>query len=183
MIDEVYLIKNSIESFIQKNKPDAVVKGFEYKNKFNIEKKLLDKIGSKLIFSSGTANLSSADLLKKEFSSSYMTQINSDLDYLRRYKINKDKIKNTINSFKGLNVIVIGDTIIDEYQACESIGMSREDTSIAVKPIEKRRFLGGAAISSAHASSLGAKTKFISVIGDDGEYKFLKKFRESWGIC
>ena len=34
-IDEVYLIRNSIENFIQKIKPDAVVKGFEYKNKFN----------------------------------------------------------------------------------------------------------------------------------------------------
>ena len=67
LIDEVYLIRNSIETFIQKIKPDAVVKGFEYKNKFNIEKKFLDKIGSKLIFSSGTANLSSADLLKKNF--------------------------------------------------------------------------------------------------------------------
>ena len=141
MIDEVYLIRNSIETFIQKIKPDAVVKGFEYKNKFNIEKKFLDKIGSKLIFSSGTANLSSADLLKK-FSSNYMSEINSDNDYLKRYKINKNKIKNTLNSFKGLRVTVIGDTIIDEYQACESIGMSREDTSIAVKPIEKKKVFG-----------------------------------------
>ena len=182
LIDEAQIIKNSIEQFIQTMKPDAVIKGFEYKNKFNIEKKFLDKIGSKLIFSSGTANLSSADLLKKEFSSSYMTQINADSDYLKRYKIKNDKIKNTVNSFKGLKVIVVGDTIIDEYQACESIGMSREDTSIAVKPIEKRRFLGGAAILAAHASSLGAKTKFISVIGDDGEHKFLKKNLEKEGV-
>ena len=182
LIDEVYLIRNSIENFIQKIKPDAVVKGFEYKNKFNIEKKIIDKIGGKLIFSSGTANLSSSDLLKKEFSSNYMTPIKADNDYLRRYKINNNKIKNTINSFKGLKVLVIGDTIIDEYQACESIGMSREDTSIAVKPIEKRRFLGGAAILAAHASSLGAKTKFISVIGDDSEYKFLKSNLEKEGV-
>ena len=180
-IDEVYLIRNSIENFIQKIKPDAVVKGFEYKNKFNIEKKIIDKIGGKLIFSSGTANLLSSDLLKK-FSSNYMTPIKADNDYLRRYKINNNKIKNTINSFKGLKVLVIGDTIIDEYQACESIGMSREDTSIAVKPIEKRRFLGGAAILAAHASSLGAKTKFISVIGDDSEYKFLKSNLEKEGV-
>ena len=111
-----------------------------------------------------------------------MTPIKADNDYLRRYKINNNKIKNTINSFKGLKVLVIGDTIIDEYQACESIGMSREDTSIAVKPIEKRRFLGGAAILAAHASSLGAKTKFISVIGDDSEYKFLKSNLEKEGV-
>ena len=92
-----------------------------------ILKKIIDKIGGKLIFSSGTANLLSSDLLKKEFSSNYMTPIKADNDYLRRYKINNNKIKNTINSFKGLKVLVIGDTIIDEYQACESIGMSRED--------------------------------------------------------
>ena len=53
-----------------------------------------------------------------------MSEINSDND-TKRYKINKNKIKNTLNSFKGLRVTVIGDTIIDEYQACESIGMSR----------------------------------------------------------
>ena len=182
LIDEAHLIRNSIEHFIQATKPDAVIKGFEYKNKFNIEKKILDKIGSKLIFSSGTANLSSADLLRREFSSNYMTQIKSDDDYLRRYKINKDKIKKTINSFKGLKVMILGDTIIDEYQACESLGMSREDTSIAVKPIEKKKFLGGAAILAAHASSLGAKTKFISVIGDDGQYKFIKNNLEKQGV-
>ena len=140
LIDEVHLIRNSIEHFIQATKPGAVIKGFEYKNKFNIEKKILDKIGSKLIFSSGTANLSSADLLRREFSSNYMTQIKSDDDYLRRYKINKGKIKKTINSFKGLKVMVLGDTIIDEYHACEPLGMSREDASIAVKPIEKKKF-------------------------------------------
>ena len=38
-----------------------------------------------------------------------MSEINSDNDYLKRYKINKNKIKNTLNSFKGLRVTVIGD--------------------------------------------------------------------------
>ena len=43
----------SPEKYINKLKPDIVVKGKEHENQFNPEEKILKKNGGKLIFSSG----------------------------------------------------------------------------------------------------------------------------------
>ena len=67
-----------------------------------------------------------------------------------------------------------GETIIDDYIDCTALGMSQEDPTIVVKPIEKKRFLGGAAIVAAHAKSLGATVEFVTQLGRDEEAKFTK---------
>ena len=43
-VDEVFIIRGSLEKSIIKIKPDAIVKGIEFKNKFNIEEKILKKL-------------------------------------------------------------------------------------------------------------------------------------------
>jgi len=72
-----------------------------------------------------------------------------------------------LERLSGLRVIVIGDLIVDEYVTCEPLGMSQEDPSIVVTPIDSQKFLGGAGIVAAHASGLGGQVSFISVAGDD----------------
>ena len=44
-----------------------------------------------------------------------------------------------------------------------------------VKELEKRNFLGGAAIVANHVKTLGAKCTFISVVGEDDEAKYLEQ--------
>ena len=66
-------------------------------------------------------------------------------------------LKSILSSFANLNVCVIGDLIVDEYIACDPLGMSQEDPTIVVTPIDKSIFLGGAGIVAAHAASLGAR--------------------------
>ena len=71
--------------------------------------------------------------------------------------------------------MVIGDIIIDEYITCDPLGMSQEDPTIVVTPIESKKFIGGAAIVAAHAAGLGAQVNFISVTGKDLMSKFAFK--------
>jgi rfaE bifunctional protein kinase chain/domain len=71
-------------------------------------------------------------------------------------------------------VAIFGDIIIDEYQECLPIGMSQEDPTIAVSPLESFQYLGGAGIVSAHARRLGANVTFYSVVGNDGPGKFAR---------
>jgi len=47
------------------------------------------------------------------------------------------------------------------------LGMSQEDPTIVVTPVESKRFLGGAAIVAAHAKGMGAIVNFISIAGND----------------
>ena len=64
-------------------------------------------------------------------------------------------------------MLVIGDIILDEYVYCDPLGMSQEDPTIVVTPVDKKFFLGGAGIVAAHLVGLGAKASIMSVTGND----------------
>src|SRR3546814_17880212 len=69
--------------------------------------------------------------------------------------------------FRSLRVLVIGDLIVDTYIDCDTLGMSQEDPTIVVAPIEQKTFVGGAGIVAAHAQALGAEVDLITVCGAD----------------
>ena len=47
-----------------------------------------------------------------------------------------------LKKFDQLDVLIIGDVILDEYVECEPLGMSQEDPTIVVSPIDKKIFWG-----------------------------------------
>jgi len=173
-VNEAFIMDYSAVEYIQKNKPDIVVKGREFTNKFNPELEILNSYGGQLLFSSGEIGFSSIDLLKQEFASmSY--KVEHQTSYLSRHDFSLEDLKDVLNKFSNLNVLVIGDTIIDEYIICEPLGMSQEDPTIVVSPLASNKFIGGAAIVASHAKTLGASVKFISVVGDDDNKKYLQE--------
>ena len=58
---------------------------------------------------------------------------------------------------KPLEILLIGDIIVDEYVATEPLGISAEAPVIVVKELETKRYLGGAGVVAKHLSSLGAE--------------------------
>jgi len=172
-IDKVLLIKN-LKSSILKIKPNIIVKGQEYKNLENQESKYIKKINCKLVFSSGEVTFSSTGLMTKQLTRKLKYNLNFPHEFLKRRKIKNSRIKSLLKKMSRLNVCVIGDLIIDEYIDSELLGTSSEEPSLVVKPIESNKFLGGAGIVASHSKSLGAKTTFISVIGNDNEKVFVK---------
>lgn len=166
-VNESFLLDIAPEDAIQKLHPDVVVKGSEHEERYNPETEVLKSYGGKLLFSSGDIRFSSLSLLQDEFRKRQTTTIQKPISYLKRHKIETDKIISTINQFNNLNVLVIGDTIIDEYITCDPLGMSQEDPTIVVSPISSDIFLGGAGIVAAHAAGLGAKVDFFTVLGED----------------
>lgn len=172
-VDEAFILDYSPIEYIKKNKPDIVVKGKEHEYKKNLEEEILKSYGGKLLFTSGEIGFASLELLKKEFLISSST-IKHNYEYLKRHNIKLKDLKNIIENFKKLNVLVIGDTIVDEYITCEPLGMSQEDPTIVVSPLLNTKFVGGAAIVASHAKTLGANVNFISVLGDDEHYDYVK---------
>ena len=166
LIDKLYIERKSVNKLILKLKPNIIVKGKEYKDKKNPEEEILKKINGKLIFSKDNVNFSSSDLLTKEFNN---TDQNKKLisQYLLRNKINKKKLINGITNFKKLNACVIGDLIVDEYNYCEPIGMSREEPVIVMKFNDKKKFIGGAGAVASYGRKLCKNVYFISVMGKD----------------
>ena len=180
-VDEAFILEESVVEYIQKNRPDIVVKGKEFASKLNPELEVIKSYGGKLLFSSGEIGFSSMDLLKQEFFTSNY-KVNHNSSFINRHKFQLQDLKDIVEKFSNLNVLVIGDTIVDEYITCEALGMSQEDPTIVVSPLAKNKFIGGAAIVASHAATLGAKVKFFSVVGDDENKEYVENGLQELGI-
>jgi rfaE bifunctional protein kinase chain/domain len=182
LVDEAFIIRTSIEEIINNLKPDIIVKGKEHENADNPEARFVSEYGGRIVFSSGESFFSSTDLIKKELHEIEQIVKNQPHLYIDRHSIAKFHLETLINSFSDLRICVVGDLIIDEYITCEPLGMSQEDPTIVVTPIESIKYIGGAAIVAAHASGLGAKVDFISVSGEDNEHIYAKKMLEEYRV-
>lgn len=180
-VDEAFLLNEDVLEYIKRRKPDILVKGKEFENRYNPEEEIMKTYGGKILFSSGEIGFSSLNLLQKDFEISFLN-LSHDNNFIKRHKIDKTKLIDFINRFSDLNILVIGDTIIDEYITCDAIGMSQEDPTIVVTPISNKKFIGGAAIVASHAKTLGANVSYVSVLGDDENYEFTHDYLTSLGI-
>jgi len=166
-IDNVITYNSGVELVIREIKPDVVVKGHEFRNAVNPELTILAEYGGKLVFTSGANFYSESDLIGTN-DSEFIEKISTlPQDFMARNKISTDRLTKIVQDFSNLNVCVVGDLIIDEYINCHPLGMSQEEPTVVVTPVDKRRYFGGAGIVAAHCKSLGAKTSLITVTGDD----------------
>lgn len=168
-VSRAFIIEKSLISTLEEIKPDIIVKGREFEGLLNEEDEYISASGAKLIFSSGESFFSSFDLINNELSAELVKRrrILTPIEYIKRHNITKFEIISYINKFKDISVLVIGDLIVDEYISCEPLGMSQEDPTIVVKEVDRRKYIGGAGIVSAHAVGLGAEVYFATVIGSD----------------
>jgi len=171
-VDEAFVLRKCLTELIKELQPDVVVKGKEHEGRNNPEAAALAIYGGKLLFSSGETVFSSLDLIRREFTEVANSSIRMPDDYLVRNGISKERLAQLCTCFEQLKVVVIGDLIIDEYITCQPLGMSQEDPTIVVTPIDSLRFIGGAGIVAAHAAGLGAQVDFISVSGQDAPRAF-----------
>jgi bifunctional ADP-heptose synthase (sugar kinase/adenylyltransferase) len=161
-VDEAFLIDESVADVIENLRPDVVVKGKEHESHFNAELAVVERYGGKLLFSSGATLFSSVDLIRREFSASDPRSIIVPDAYLARHSIAASRAEALFKDFANRKVCVVGDLIVDEYITCQPLGMSQEDPTIVVTPIDTAKFIGGAGIVAAHAAGLGASVRFIS---------------------
>ncbi|MGK7873285.1 MAG: PfkB family carbohydrate kinase [Xenococcaceae cyanobacterium] len=174
-VDKAFIIDEPVTEVINRLRPDIVVKGKEHETRFNPELAVLEQYGGRLLFSSGETTFSSISLLRKEFTETNLQSIQIPHDFLGRHSITQSRLATVVQQFSNLKVCVVGDLIIDEYITCQPLGMSQEDPTIVVTPIDSTRFVGGAGIVAAHAAGLGAQVKFVSVAGVDAAQEFAQK--------
>jgi rfaE bifunctional protein kinase chain/domain len=166
-VDRVLIYENDIEEVLEKELPEIVVKGSEFAQVLNVEEQILSKWGGRLIFSSGDSFFSERDMIPAKSEGQSRSKPLLPEEFMQRHKISIDRLLELLKSFQGKKVCVIGDLIIDEFINCHPLGMSQEEPTIVVTPIDKKRFLGGAGIVAAHCASLGADTTLMTVRGDD----------------
>lgn len=172
LVDEVRLIDADLATVLNELKPDLVIKGHEHEQRFNSEEEIVRQYGGELLFNSGESAFSAVDLIQREFRTPSSRKYVLPADFMERRKIDVSVVRDTMARFSQLNITVVGDLLIDEYVTCEPVGISREEPTVVVTPIDRSRFVGGAGIVAAHAASLGAKVTFVSVCGRDDAAEF-----------
>ena len=181
VVDYVSLNSSSTAiSAIKKIKPNIYCKGPDYKDHKNDisgqiknEIKELKKFGGKIIYTKDVT-YSSTNLLNKYD----LAMSNSHNTLIKKIKKNYTflKIRKLIESFKKIKILIIGETIIDQYVFCETLGKSGKDPMLVLRDIKTEEYLGGAAAVSRHLSPFCNSMSLLSMVGEKGEYlKEIKK--------
>ncbi len=88
---------------------------------------------------------------------------------MKRFSVKKERIREIFKSFNDLNVLIIGDVMIDNYLWGKVNRISPEAPVPIVAVAKKERRLGGAANVALNIQALGAKPILCSIIGVDYE--------------
>ena len=160
-------------------RPDFYVKGSEFKNtasditgKIAGEEKVAQEVGAKLAFTEDIV-FSSTNLINR-----YLSNLPEEIDryleiFRKRYKL--QEVLEILDKMANLNVLVIGDTILDDYQYCETIGKSSKDPTLVVKYKSSDVFAGGVLAVANHVANFADKVQLVTVLGEkDSHEEFIR---------
>src|SRR4030066_2509348 len=100
-----------------------------------------------------------------------MKKLNNDnsetIEYLKQVKkkINLEHIKSHLEKLKDLNVLVIGDTIIDEYVFVGLKGRAIKDPILSTEYKFQEAYAGGVLAVANHISNFVNNVKLVTLVG------------------
>ena len=166
---------------IKKIKPNFYVKGMDYadlkldiSNRILSEKKAVKSVGGKIVFTKSKLKSSSKILFDNNFI--FPEKVTKFLVTLKKHTDRKN-INTYFDRIKKLKVLIVGDTIIDRYVFCNSMGKASKDPMIVYEKLYSEMFLGGAASIASNCSALVDDVVFVTKLGLNNKqnYKFVKK--------
>lgn len=169
--------ESTSENVIQALRPDIYVKGGDYKDNGqditgNIykEKETVERCGGKIVYTEDIT-FSSSKLLNDYFEV-FPPQTKA---YLKNFnkKYSSEDIIGSFNSLNLLNILVVGDTIVDEYHYTEPMGQTGKYNVLSVKYRDYEQFAGG---SIAVANHIAGFAKNVTVFTGLGSYESHESF-------
>lgn len=167
----VILDEQDILSVVRSLRPATLILGTEFEEERAAEVEdlttLVRELGGQVVFHSGAVNYSDDDLLGRNPTAREQERRVAFRQACQRQGIDLRQLADEAQHLTGSRLLVVGDTIVDQYIACDALGMSAEAPVVALRELRTQEFIGGAAIVAAHIRSLGAQCTFLSVTGDD----------------
>lgn len=170
-VDYVHITRQpTAEEALEAVRPDVYVKGAEYEHsndpRFLAEQAVVERHGGRIIFSSGEVVFSSTALIERLPRAAEMESARLRL-VCRRHGIDGVSLEQTLDRFRHLHVLVVGDVVLDRYVLCDAIGVARESPMMSLVQRDERSYVGGAAIVARHVAALGAHAFLLSAGGDE----------------
>jgi len=156
-------------------KPDIYVKGADYKDtqkdhtgKIIDEEAAVRSVSGEIAFTDDIA-FSSSSLINR-----YLPVFPQEVsDYLagfsNRYSL--DNVLQYLENTRALKVLVVGETIIDEYQYCESIGKSTKEPALAVQYLSTEKFAGGILAVGNHVANFCDNVGLLTLLGTEDSHE------------
>lgn len=160
---------------IREIEPNFYVKGVEYQEvknditgKITEEEIAVQSVGGELTFTHDMVFSSSA-LLNRYFSP-FSKEV---LFYLEKLKNNYSvhDITKYLDNAKTLDILIIGEAIIDIYHYGEAIGKSGKEPVLVTKYHREESYVGGVLAVANHLSSFCAKVTCLTLLGEEGKYE------------
>jgi D-beta-D-heptose 7-phosphate kinase/D-beta-D-heptose 1-phosphate adenosyltransferase len=92
-------------------------------------------------------------------------------------------LSTVIDSFRCLDVLVVGEAMLDTYLRETTSRLCREAPVPIVGLSDRLHAAGGAANTAVNAAALGARVHFVSVLGEDSEGEQLSRLLAEQGIA
>ncbi len=155
---------------IEQIKPDFYVKGIEYKEaeeditgKIKEEQNAVEAHGGQLVYTDDIV-FSSSKLLNSYFSESSPLFRKFIRGFKQKYSCHQ--VIDIVESLADLNVLIIGDAIIDEYVYVEPMGVSGKGTHFVARCQNEEFYLGGSLAVAQHVSQFTPNVTLLTALGE-----------------
>jgi rfaE bifunctional protein kinase chain/domain len=139
-------------------------------------------LGGAVVYDPGETHYATSDFLHTNQNELEIERWKQFREALSKQNVDLDLVVRKTVGNVGPRLLIVGDTIVDQYVACDPVGMSNEAPVIVVKELEARNYLGGAAIVAAHVAALQAQATFLSVNGGDENAEFVESTLKDLGV-
>ncbi len=150
-------------------RPSIFVKGSEYRDAtkdrtgaISVEEQAVEEVGGRLAFTDDVV-FSSSTLLNRHFS--IFPERTEQFLASFSAKHTSGEILGWVDSARKLKVLVVGETIIDEYQYCETIGKAGKEPVLVARHLSTERFPGGILAVANHASAISDQVTMLTCLG------------------
>ena len=162
------------EPVIAALQPDIYAKGSDYANaaddvtgKIEKEYQAVQAYGGRVEFTD-EITFSSSSLLNRHFDI-YDAEVKTYLDELRD-KGHFTNIMQLIEQTADMSVLIVGDTIIDEYQFVNPMGKSAKENLIGNLFRDREIYAGGVIAAANHAAGLCRQVDILTSLGEQDNY-------------
>jgi rfaE bifunctional protein nucleotidyltransferase chain/domain len=163
---------------IEAVQPDIYVKGSDYENpeedvtgKIREERSAVESYGGMVVFTRDVT-FSSSNLINKYFDI-YDPPLREYLDRQRGAKVLAPAI-DLIESVRDMSVLLVGDTIIDEYRYVIPLGKAAKENIITTLGRDTETFAGGIIAAANDVASFCKHVEVITTLGNDEYAEFVR---------
>ena len=184
LVDYVVVVYDlSAEPILHAVQPNVYAKGADYidpdgdvTGKIVRERDIVEQYGGKVVFTEDIT-FSSSNLLNRFFNV-FDPEVKAHLLELKAGDA-EAQIAELLDQIKGMNVLVIGDAIIDRYSYVTAMGKSAKEHMIATLLQSSETFAGGVFATANHVASFCHKVDVLTCLGGPEDENFEDLVRAS----